>query len=136
MQSWKLWMLLVVAEVVSFIPVAGVIWLWPRLLRQPLAGVRRILTNAGLGSISLASLVPPFWLPAMHFAAHASDGGEAILTYTLAAVFAGLAAAISALCLLSFASGRPRSIALAICTLTLILFALTFSIVDPGVVGI
>ncbi len=137
MVPWKLDAFLGIAEIVCLVPLFAAIWLWRKRTRQALDGGRRWLPIGGLGLLSLSSLVPPFWLPAMHEAENAApDLAEHIVSYSIMAIGWGAVAALAALVLLCAETGIARWVGLGACALILTLYAFSFLIVLAGAAGI
>jgi hypothetical protein len=127
MQQWKLRVFIAVVMAISLIPLALCLPLWMHVFRQQLAVWRRWLSVGGLGLATASSFVPPLWIITMQLL---SDNGEAsrVMDIAISAELIGMAAAILAFLLLCFAKDRVRWIGLGACALTILLFAISFSV--------
>jgi membrane associated rhomboid family serine protease len=137
MEPWGVRVFLIVAECVALVPLGLAVWLWRLGLQRSLGSVRGALTTAGIILLTLASIAPPLWLPAMHEAGvAAASRADNILSYAIFAVVGGAVAGLLALVLFFFGTGRVRWVGVTACALVLALFGFSFTIIAAGAAGL
>jgi hypothetical protein len=127
MELWKVRALIAAMALLSLVPLAIALPLWPYLRRQSLSGARRWLSFAGLGLATVGSLGPPVWVVALVLQAHLGESSD-LANGMVEAALAALGTAVAACPLLCFAKGRVRWAGLLVCALSLLLVAMSLGL--------